>query len=142
MVRPRARSSQPGRGASGIRLLTNHHLRATWELNFVPKNQGFLVRNSRGVLIGLADIDWISSQLQNLLGQLHIDPATLRVFLSDNTVLYIGRLAPGRRGLLVVVPAREPLGLLSWPLHVHGRRQPVPWLHDAGHRLPVAALSS
>jgi hypothetical protein len=57
----------------------------------VPANQGTAVRSSRsGALIGLVDSVWFSSQLQNLLGQLHIDAATLPIFLTDNAMLYDG----------------------------------------------------
>ena len=56
----------------------------------VPQNQGVAVNNSRGVLVGRVDYNWFSAQLGNLLGQLHVDPRTLPVFLTHNAVLYSG----------------------------------------------------
>jgi hypothetical protein len=56
----------------------------------VPQNQGVAVYNSRGVLVSRVDYNWFSAQLGNLLGQLHIDPRTLPVFLTHNAVLYAG----------------------------------------------------
>jgi hypothetical protein len=56
----------------------------------VPQKQGLAVQTQAGVLVGLVDINWFSSRLQELLGQLHIDPTTIPVFLTDNSMLYIG----------------------------------------------------
>jgi hypothetical protein len=56
----------------------------------VPQNQGFgAIARRTGTLIGLADVTWFSARLQNLLGQLHIDPSTLPIFLTDDVYLYI-----------------------------------------------------
>lgn len=56
----------------------------------VPQNQGVAVFNVRGVLVGRVDYNWFSAQLNNLLGQLHLDPKTLPVVLTHNAVLYSG----------------------------------------------------
>jgi hypothetical protein len=56
----------------------------------VPQNQGVAVYNSRGVLVGRVDDKWFSARLSSLFGQLHIDPGTLPIFLTHNTVLYSG----------------------------------------------------
>ncbi len=56
----------------------------------VPKNHGSVVQTRLGAVTGLADMAWFSSQLQSLMGQMHISSGTLPIFLSDNTVLYIG----------------------------------------------------
>lgn len=54
----------------------------------VPKNQGLAVAVNGTILAGLVDIQWFSARLQNLMGQLQIDPATLPVFLTDNAMAY------------------------------------------------------
>jgi hypothetical protein len=56
----------------------------------VPRNQGLAVQTRAGVLAGLVDANWFSSRLQQLLGQLRIDPTTIPVFLTDNSMLYLG----------------------------------------------------
>jgi hypothetical protein len=56
----------------------------------VPQNQGLAVQTRAGVLVGLVDVTWFSSRLHNLLGQLHMDPTTIPVFLTDNSMLYEG----------------------------------------------------
>lgn len=37
---------------------------------------------------GVADVQWFSAQLQNLMNSLHIDATTLPIFLTDNVLLY------------------------------------------------------
>ncbi len=59
----------------------------------VPQGKGSMYQNSRGVTFGLVDIDWFSSRIQQLLGQVHTDPTHLPIFLTDNVMLYIG--SPG-----------------------------------------------
>jgi hypothetical protein len=56
----------------------------------VPANQGFTFVNSRGVQIGLMSYSWFSSRLKNTINTLGIDPTTLPVILTHNTMLYIG----------------------------------------------------
>ena len=63
-------------------------LLATVTIN-VPLNQGLAVQTRDGAIVGLVDINWFSTRIQNLLGQLHIDPATIPVFLTDNSMLYL-----------------------------------------------------
>jgi len=41
-------------------------------------------------IAGVADDKWFSSQLQNLINSLHIDPTTVPIFLTDNVMLYDG----------------------------------------------------
>ena len=40
-------------------------------------------------LTGLAESTWFSTQLQSLMGSLHIDATTVPIFLTDNVLLYI-----------------------------------------------------
>ena len=40
---------------------------------------------------GIADANWFSSQLQNLMNSLHISATTVPIFLTDNVLLYSGR---------------------------------------------------
>jgi hypothetical protein len=56
----------------------------------VPKNQGFVFPNSRGIPVGLMSYSWFSSKLKNTMLDLNIDPTTLPIFLTHNTMLYIG----------------------------------------------------
>jgi hypothetical protein len=57
----------------------------------VPKNQGELIVGSRShARIGLMSYSWFSSQLKNLIGQRHISPQVIPIFLVNNTFLYSG----------------------------------------------------
>ena len=56
----------------------------------VPKGKGDALINRRGVVLGLADIGWFSSNVQQLMGQLHTDPTHLPIFLTDNVMLFFG----------------------------------------------------
>jgi hypothetical protein len=41
-------------------------------------------------IAGVADVNWFSTQLQSLMGSLHISATTVPIFLTDNVLLYIG----------------------------------------------------
>jgi len=57
----------------------------------VPQNQGFIVVGGRsGSRIGLVDISWFNSRLNEAINKLHIDPGTLPIILLNNTFLYEG----------------------------------------------------
>jgi hypothetical protein len=57
----------------------------------VPQNQGQIVVGRRtGARIGLMNISWFSSQLNNAINQAHVDSHTLPIILVNNTFLYIG----------------------------------------------------
>lgn len=58
----------------------------------VPKGKGDALINGRGVILGLADINWFSTNVQSLMGSQHTDPTHLPIFLTDNVMLYIGTL--------------------------------------------------
>lgn len=58
----------------------------------VPQNQGQAFQNSRGVPLGLVSISWFSGRVQQLMGQLHVDPTHLPIFLTDNVMLYINTI--------------------------------------------------
>jgi hypothetical protein len=58
----------------------------------VPKNQGSAFIGSRGVIFGLMSVSWFSSQINVLMRQLHLDPTRLPIFLTNNTMLYIGSI--------------------------------------------------
>ena len=51
----------------------------------VPADQGV---EYSGV-VAFANLKWFNAQLQNLLGQMHIDPTTLPIFLTDSVLLQI-----------------------------------------------------
>lgn len=81
------------------RIGTGYHVKlgapkvlATVTIN-VPRTQGLAVQTQNGVVVGLVEINWFSAQLQNLMVQLQIDPATIPIFLTDNSMLYIGDLS-------------------------------------------------
>jgi hypothetical protein len=57
----------------------------------VPANQGVVASFGPGFrTFGDIDISWFSSQMNNLINSLHLDPATLPIFLTNNTYLYEG----------------------------------------------------
>jgi len=57
----------------------------------VPANQGVVASFGPGFnAFGDVDITWFSSQMNNLINSLHIDPATLPIFLVNNVYLYEG----------------------------------------------------
>ena len=57
----------------------------------VPMVEGSVYVNSRNVVYGIADGGWFSDRVQQLLGQLHIDPTHLPIFLTDNVFLAYGQ---------------------------------------------------
>jgi hypothetical protein len=79
----------------------------------VPSNQGQAVfRTGDGSILGVVQVQWFSNQLQQLMGQLHIDPKTLPIFLVDNAFLYDGKdwTAPGACCILGYHGAAHPQG--------------------------------
>ena len=51
----------------------------------VPKGTAYI--NTQGVIFGFVDTGWLSTRLQQLLGQLRIDPTHLAIFLTDDVVV-------------------------------------------------------
>ncbi|MBO0844962.1 MAG: hypothetical protein J2P22_06045 [Nocardioides sp.] len=58
----------------------------------VPSSKGSAFVTSHGIVYGLTDATWFSGRVSQLLGQLHIDPTHLPIFLTNNVMLYIGSL--------------------------------------------------
>ena len=68
----------------------------------VPASQGIAYQRPVGAwreangfgptdtITGVADSNWFSTQLQSLMGSLHISATTVPIFLTDNVLLYIG----------------------------------------------------
>jgi hypothetical protein len=56
----------------------------------VPANQGFAFVNSRGVLVGLMDISWFSSKLQNAINYFHVPPQVVPIIYTHNVYTWIG----------------------------------------------------
>jgi hypothetical protein len=57
----------------------------------VPANQGVVASFGSGFSsFGDVDITWFSAQMNNLINSLHIDPATLPIFVTNNVYLYTG----------------------------------------------------
>jgi hypothetical protein len=54
----------------------------------VPQHQGLTKLRKRNILAGLVDNVWFGARLQNLLGELHLDPTTLPIFLTNDVMLY------------------------------------------------------
>jgi hypothetical protein len=76
----------------------------------VPKNQGFgAISRATGAFLGLVDIVWFSSRLQNLITSLQIDSTALPMFISDNVFLYDGN-DPGNCCVLGYHGAGHPTG--------------------------------
>ena len=64
----------------------------------IPANQGQALGFAPdGHLVGVAQINYFSNKLLNLINNLHISPTTLPAFLPDNVYLYFGHdyTAPG-----------------------------------------------
>jgi len=53
----------------------------------VPASKGTAYINTLGVIFGTVDVVWIDTHVQELLGQLHIDPTHLTIFLTANVVV-------------------------------------------------------
>ncbi len=57
----------------------------------VPSNHGTLLQSGRGVVFADVNITWFASQLNNIITNTsYIDPTHLPIFLTDETMLYIG----------------------------------------------------
>ena len=56
----------------------------------VPLPKGSAYINTQGVVFGTVDTGWLVTRLQQLVGQLRIDPTHLAIFLTDN-VIVVGR---------------------------------------------------
>jgi hypothetical protein len=68
----------------------------------VPANQGLAYQRPVGAwreangygptdtITGVANYQWFSAQVQNMIKGLHVDPTTVPVFLTDNVLLYSG----------------------------------------------------
>jgi hypothetical protein len=93
----------------------------------IPQNQGQALGFAPdGALVGVAQVQWFSNRLQQLMGQLHIDPKTLPIFLVDNTFLYDGKdwTAPGACCIIGYHGAGHPQGNGAGPVNGKGN-QPV-----------------
>ncbi|MGZ4334166.1 MAG: hypothetical protein ACXVRJ_07830 [Gaiellaceae bacterium] len=99
---------------------------ATQTIN-VPQNQGQAVfQTGDGSILGVVQVQWFSNQLQQLMGQLHIDAKSLPIFLVDNAFLYDGKdwTAPGACCILGYHGAGHPEGNGAGPVNGKGN-QPV-----------------
>jgi len=57
----------------------------------VPANQGVVASFGSGFgSFGDVDVTWFASKMNNLINSLHIDPATLPIFVTNNVYLYLG----------------------------------------------------
>lgn len=56
----------------------------------VPKGKGSAFVSRRGIVYGLVDVSWFSSQMMTILGSNHIDASHLPIVLTDNVMLYEG----------------------------------------------------
>jgi hypothetical protein len=57
----------------------------------VPSGRGTLLQSGRGVVFADVNIQWWSTRIQNLVSSLgYIDPTHLPIFLTNNTVNFIG----------------------------------------------------
>lgn len=76
---------------------SGYHLRlgtpTVWDTQTfnVPQNQGSAFLGGGGPL-GLVSISWFSAQLNNLMNRLDLDPTHVPIFLTDNVMLYVGKI--------------------------------------------------
>jgi hypothetical protein len=78
-------------GKSTYHLLLNQPTIAPTQTISVPANQGVVASFGSGFnSFGDVDINWFSSQMNNLINSLHVDPGTLPIFLTNNVYLYEG----------------------------------------------------
>jgi hypothetical protein len=56
----------------------------------VPASQGVAYQRASGAVAGIVESQWFSTNLQQLMGSLQIDPATVPIFLTHNVLLYDG----------------------------------------------------
>ena len=54
----------------------------------VPQGKGSAFVSGRGIVYGLVDSGWFSSQMMNILGSNHIDSTHLPIVLTDNVMLF------------------------------------------------------
>jgi hypothetical protein len=88
-------------GSSYHVTLTNDNVLPTQTID-VPADKGLAYQRPVGAwreangfgptdtVTGVADYNWFSSQLQQLINSLHISATTVPIFLTDNVLLYIG----------------------------------------------------
>lgn len=56
----------------------------------VPASQGVAYQRVSGAVAGIVDSTWFSTKLQQLMGSLEIDAATVPIFLTHNVLLFDG----------------------------------------------------
>lgn len=54
----------------------------------VPQGKGSAYVSGRGIVYGLLDSNWFSSQMMNIIGSNQIDASHLPIVLTDNVMLY------------------------------------------------------
>ena len=83
--------AQWGKTGSGYHVLLGQPTVLPTQSFAVPANQGFMVVGSQShAHIGLMDINWFSSHLNQAINNLHIDAGTLAIVLVNNVFLYEG----------------------------------------------------
>jgi hypothetical protein len=75
-------------GASGYHLILHPNVKPAVTIN-VPRNQGTLLVSGRGVVFADVDIDWWSSQINNL--ESTANATHLAMYLTNNVMLYTGK---------------------------------------------------
>lgn len=75
-------------GASPYHLILHPNILPPVVIN-VPNNQGTLLESGRGVIFADVDVQWWSSQIENLETQ--GDPTHLEIFLTNNVLLFSGK---------------------------------------------------
>jgi hypothetical protein len=84
----------------------------------VPANKGQVVLTSTGVEVGLVDYNWWGVKILSWINQLGIQPNTLPIFLTYNTVLYIGSTSNccviGFHGVTRAFHTKQTFSWASW----------------------------
>jgi hypothetical protein len=103
----------------------------------VPRNQGFIAGGDT-FLVGLVNVSWFSGQLNNLMKQLNLDPTHLPIFLTNNTMLYIGP-DPSKPGTCCIIGyhgAAHSTGSGTGRVHSNSGSQPLQTFAYAAYTAP------
>jgi hypothetical protein len=108
----------------------------------VPANQGVVASFGPGFnSFGDVNINWFASHMNNLMSSLHIDPATLPIFVTNNVYLYIGK-NPNNCCVLGFHGAAHVTGFGAGSTHGSGNQGVQTWAYAAYAQPGTWATSS
>jgi hypothetical protein len=112
----------------------------------VPKGKGSAFQTGRGIIYGLVDVSWFSSQVMQILGSTHANPTHLPILLTDNVMLTSG----GSCCIIGYHGAALPVGVGAGSTNGNGKQQvqtfafsaySTPGLFSAPYIADIHALS-